>query len=351
MEILARLIRVGVLCGQADPVEIELMRDRVQIKIPGNASSTEALSQVFSQVLSPDSAEREFSVALNSLAARAYRELSVLRAQPSRVALLTSQRPGDFQVMEAFDLNQEQFFSVVSWSGGWTRSLSERLDWVRQAFRFCPQPLVINGHPLQQSFGRPNETGMVRNPLGARQVLYKPAWYRLASYVWADHHALEFRVYHPTPQRNEVHADWPGPASSRIYVGQPPSHQERCFMLFGLGCDPERAPRVDWVYRGQVVASEEMELPLPGLVGAVACEGLTMDLTGSRPIQTAALKARQQFARDWLEALEDYLDKLYQPPHTVPLAHRILNDRHLRGQTHRLPHTTRVKELLGRMRS
>lgn len=350
LEILARLIRVGVLCGHDDPVEIELMRERAQVKIPGNASSIEALSQVFSQVLSPDPAEREFSVALNSLAASAYREFSVLRAQPSRVAVLTSQRPGDFQVMEAIDLNQERFFSVVSWTAGWSRSLSERLDWVRQAFRFCPQPLMLNGQPLQQPFGRTKETGMVRNPLGPRQVLYKPAWYRLASYVPADHHALEFRVYHPTPQRNEVHADWPGPASGRVYVGQPATHYERCFMLFGLACDPERASRVDWVYRGQIVASEEMQLPLPGLVGALACEGLAMDLTGSRPIQSASLRARQQFVRDWLEVLADFLDELFQPGNSLPLAHRILNDRLLRGEPHRLPHTARVKELLARMR-
>ena len=356
IEIVARFVRVGVLCAESEPIEIEMMRDRVEVKIPGNASSTEAMKDVFSQVLSSDPAEREFAIAMSSLAARDYRELSVLRAQPSRVALLSSQGRGDFQMFEGVDLNQQRSFTVVSWREPWQRPLSDRLQWLKRAFRFCPQPLRINGQLLEEPFGRPRQTGMVRSLLGGRQVLYKAAWYRLETYIWADHHALEYRVFHPRRERNEVAAPWPGLASNHLYVGETGTNPTSCFMLFGMGCDPLRPSELSWVYRGQQVASEPAAFPLPGLQGVIACEGLSLDLTGARLVEGGAQRARRQFADDWLDVLSDYLGQLFPEPAATlladrrPLSHRLLSDRRLRGAPQRLPHTQRVKELLARMR-
>lgn len=73
----ARLVRVGALCG--GQVQAELTSKQTSVTIAGHWAAVSSLAQSFDQVLSLDPAEREFSIALNSIVSKPFQDLHILR--------------------------------------------------------------------------------------------------------------------------------------------------------------------------------------------------------------------------------------------------------------------------------
>ncbi|MBT9584206.1 hypothetical protein IV102_12765 [bacterium] len=344
-QIVARLLRSAVLC--APSVQLEVTKTRTQVSIPGFVSGVANLKSVFDQVLSSVPEEREFSLAVNSLVADHCKELTITRGEPSRIALLKVGQDRRVEVAEAFDLIQTENFTRIEWTEVGRRTLDKDLERLRQGFRYSRIPINLNGEKLDIPFGRPRGPGLWKHLGAARQILVKPSWFQPSTYFWADHHAVEFRLYHPQAIRNEVGLATPGLASCRLWAGQSGPEQS-CFLALACRCDPERPGQVDWVYRGQCVDSQPERFAQPGLQAVVACEGLPFDVTGERLIEGPARAARLQLVRDWANCLHDFLCERY--PNSGDLAaHRALYDSKLRAYPQLLPQTRRVVELLQRL--
>lgn len=345
--IVARLIRVGALCG--GPVQAELGSKKTTLTIGGHWASVSSLAQSFDQVLSKDAADREFAIALSSLVTKPFQDLRILRGEPGRIGQLTMTRDREVEVAEAVNLAQDLYFTRLEWTTPKGRSVSSDLARLRGWFRYCGVPLTLNGETLKMPFGRPRGPGLLRHLGAAKQVLLKGPWYQPASYFWADHQVLEFRLYSPQPERNEVGLPTPSLASARIWAGlHQPKDWENCYLVLSFASDLTQPSRIDWVHRGQLVESEAAEFGLPGVTAVVSCHGLSMDLLGEKPIQNQALDARRQFLRDWLDCLEDELGSRY-PEAGRELMLKVLFDGRWRKQMVRLPAKRRVDELLRRL--
>ena len=345
-QIVARLLRSAVLCAPA--VYLEVTKKRTQVTIPGFVSGVSNLKSVFDQVLSSVPEEREFSLAVNSLVTGHCKDLTITRSEPSRIALLKVGQDRQVEVAEAFDLIQTENFTRIEWTESGRPALDKDLDRLRQGFRYSRIPITLNGQRLDIPFGRPRGPGMWKHLGAAKQILVKPSWFQPSTYFWADHHALEFRLYHAQSIRNEVGLATPGLASARLWAGQG-QLESSCFLALACCCDPERPGQVDWVYRGQCVDSQLERFAPAGLHAVVACEGLPFDVTGERLIEGPARAARLQLIRDWANCLDDFLQERY-PDSGNLAAQRVLYDSKLRDHPHQLPQTRRVVELLQRLR-
>lgn len=347
LQIIARMLRAVVLCGAR--AEVRLEKRKTLVHVHGLVAAVSQLHQVFDQVLSPSPEEREFSIAMNSLVARPFNQLTIIRGEPSRIARLQMGADRQVEVAEAYDLTQTEAFTQAVWTTPESRSVNADLERLRHWFRHCPAPVTLQGEPLAVPFGKPRGPGLLKHLGADKQVLLKGPWYQPASYFWADHHALEFRLYHPRPERNEVFLPTPGSASARLVCGADGGQPERCFLVLACPCDAQGPGRVDWVYRGQALGNSAETWPLGGLLAVVACEGLPFDLTGDRPQEGPALAARLQMVRDWVNCLHDLLSERYGQD-DEKVAQRALWDGKLRNGPVQLPATRRVAELLGRLR-
>ena len=348
IDIVARLIRVGALCGGA--VQVELSSKTTRVAIAGHWSALGGLAQSFDQVLCEDPAEREFSIALNSIVTRPFQSLGILRGEPGRIAQLKMNQAREVEVAEAVDLAQDLHFTRIEWTTPkGRRSLSADLAQLEKWFGYCRVPLVLNGQPLDVSFGRPRGPGLLKHLGAAKQVLLKGPWYLPASYFWADHQALEFRLYSPQAARNEVRLPTPSLASAHLWAGlREPESGDPCYLTLSFACDLSQPGRIDWVHRGQLLLSETTDFSLPGVTAVVACHGLNLDLLGEKLVQNQALEARRQFIRDWVSCVEDELLARY-PEAGQELMLRVLFDTRWRKLPVRLESKGRVAELLRRL--
>lgn len=346
--IVARLIRVGALCGGA--VQVELNSKSTRVAIAGHWSALGALAQSFDQVLCDDPAEREFSVALNSIVTRPFQSLAILRGEPGRIAQLQMNQAREVEVAEAVDLAQDLHFTRIEWTTPkGRRSLSADLAQLEKWFGYCRVPLVLNRQPLEASFGRPRGPGLLKHLGAAKQVLLKGPWYLPASYFWADHQALEFRLYSPQEARNEVRLPTPTLASAQLWAGlREPDPEEPCYLALSFACDLSQPGRIDWVHRGQLLHSEAADFSLPAVTAVVSCHGLNLDLLGEKLVQNQALDARRQFIRDWVSCVEDELLARY-PEAGQELLLKVLFDTRWRKRAVRLEGRGRVAELLSRL--
>lgn len=346
--IVARLIRVGALCGGA--VQVELSAKTTRVAIAGHWSALGGLAQSFDQVLCEDPAEREFSVALNSIVTRPFQSLAILRGEPGRIAQLLMNQDREVEVAEAVDLAQDLHFTRIEWTTPKSRrSLSADLDQLGRWFGYCRVPLVFNGQPLEVSFGRPRGPGLLKHLGAAKQVLLKGPWYLPASYFWADHQALEFRLYSPQAVRNEVRLPTPSLASAQLWASlREPEAGAPCYLALSFACDLSQPGRIDWVHRGQLLQSEAADFSLPGVTAVVACHGLSLDLLGEKLVQNHGLDARRQFLRDWVNCVEEELRARY-PEAGQELMLKVLFDARWRKQPVRLEGKGRVAELLRRL--
>lgn len=347
LQIVARMLRAAVLCGA--PAQVWLEKRKTVVHLFGLVSGVSQLHQVFDQVLSPTPEEREFSIAVNSLVARPFSRLTITRGEPSRIARLEMGSDRQVETAVAYDLVQTEAFTHTVWTQPDSRSVSADRDRLQHWFRHCPTRVVVNGQPLGVRFGKPRGPGLLKHLGADKQVLLKGPWYQPASYFWADHHALEFRLYHPRAERNELWLPTPGEASSTLVCGADGGHPDRCFLALACPCEGQGPGRVDWVYRGQALGNSAENWPLGALVAVVACEGLPFDLTGDRPQEGPALAARLQMVRDWANVLHDFLSDRYKDD-SAEVARQALWDRKLRHGLVQLPKTRRVEELLGRLR-
>jgi hypothetical protein len=316
------------------------------VQIPGYISGVSQLQSVFDQVLSAVPEEREFSIGVNSLVARPGTRLTITRGEPSRIGRLRMEG-NQVEVAEAMDLLQQESFTRIEWTDARSRSLDKELETIRQHFRYSRIPITLNGKRIEVPFGRPRGPGMFKHLGAAKQVLLKPSWFQPATYFWADHHALEFRLFHPQSDRNELGLPSPSLASSRLWVGgsQPGSG---CFLALAFCCDGQRSGRIDWVYRGQVVDSQPEDFSIPAIHAVIACQGLTLDVTGERPVDNQARAARRQLVRDWIDCVHDYLQQRYSKE-GVGAVQSALFDGKVLSQEVELPRTPRVAELLQRL--
>lgn len=345
--IIARLIRVGALCDGA--VQVELTARSTRVSIAGHWAAVSSLAQSFDQVLAGDPADREFAIALNSIVNRPFQDLQILRGEPGQIGQLRMDSDRQVEVAEAINLVQDLYFTQVEWKTPKARSISKDLDQLRNWFRYCRVPLRLNGDLIQVPMGHARGPGMLKHLGAAKQLLLKGAWYRPASYFWADHQVLEFRLYSNQDERNEVSLPEPSLASCRMWAGsRQPSRWERCYLALSFASDLSAPSRIDWVHRGQLVATEAAEFPLPAVTAIVSCHGLNMDLLGEKPVDNQALAARRQFLTDWVNCLEDELAGRYT--HGQPeLMHKVLFDSKLCKNLLRLPQRGRVEELLRRL--
>lgn len=345
--ILARLIRVGALCGGA--VQVELGSKTTRLQIAGHWAAIGSLAQSFDHVLSPDPADREFSIALNSIVNRPFQELQILRGEPGQIGQLKMDAERQVEVAEAVNLAQELYFTQVQWKTPQARSVSKDLEQLRRWFRYCRVPVRLNDELLKVPMGHARGPGMLRHLGAAKQLLLKGPWYRPASYFWADHQVLEFRLYSNQAERNEVSLPDPSLASSRVWAGsREPSDWGSCYLALSFASDLSAPSRIDWVHRGQLVESEPAEFPLPAITAVVSCHGLNMDLLGERLVQNQALSARRQFITDWVNCLEEELSRRF-PQAGRELMHKLLFDSKIRKQLIRLPNRGRAEELLRRL--
>lgn len=348
LQVVARLLRAA-FCASCSWAAIQLGRRETSVTLVGYLSGVQQLGQCFDQVLSSQPEEREFSLAVNSLASQdSLRELTIVRAESMRVARLHLSGPErQVQLAEAYDLNQQHNFTHLSWKEKRNRSPSEDEQRLREWFRYSPLPISINGKMLDMPFGKPRGPGMLRHLGAARQILIKGPWYQPASYFWGEHHALEFRLFHPDSSRNQLKLPTPGQASCRLGYGHPGPHQ-LCFLCLACLCDRERQSQVEWVYRGQTVLVRSETLPLSGLSVVVTCEGLPFDVVGEKPVEGPALAARSQLIRDWVNVLDDFLVRHYGAGESQPV-HRVLFDSRLCKASQSLPQTPRIRELMLRL--
>ncbi|MBN9414065.1 MAG: hypothetical protein J0I12_01445 [Candidatus Eremiobacteraeota bacterium] len=347
VSIVARLIRVGALCG--GEVQVELAAKKTALTISGHWASVGSLGQSFDQVLSKDPADREFAIALNSLVTRPFLDLRILRGEPGRIGQLVMNKEREVEVAEAVNLVQDGYFTRLEWTTPKGRSISADLARLQAWFRYCRVPILLNGQRLKIPLGHARGPGMLKHLGAAKQVLLKGPWYQPASYFWADHQALEFRLYSPQLERNEVGLPTPSQASALLWAGQQqPQEWANCYLTLSFASDLSQPGRIDWVHRGQLVESEAMEFSLPAVTAVVSCHGLGMDLLGEKLVHNQALDARRQFLRDWLDCLEDELSARY-PGAGRELMHKVLFDSRWRKQMVRLPAKRRVDELLRRL--
>lgn len=347
VSIVARLIRVGALCGGA--VQADLSSKKTSLTISGHWASVSSLGQSFDQVLSRDAADREFSIALNSIVTRPFLDLHILRGEPGRIGQLVMNKEREVEVAEAVNLAQDLYFTRLEWSTPKGRSLSADLAKLRAWFRYCRVPVTLNGELLQIPLGHPRGPGLLKHLGAAKQVLLKGPWYQPASYFWADHQILEFRLYSPQADRNEVRLPNPSVASARLWAGvHEPKEWESCYLALSFASDLSQPGRIDWVHRGQLVEHEEMEFSLPAVTAVVSCHGLSMDLLGEKPVHNQAFDARRQFLRDWLDCLQEELEARY-PEAGRELMLKVLFDGRWRNHLVRLPAKRRVEELLRRL--
>ena len=345
--IVARLVRVGALCG--GDVQVELTSKKTTLVIGGHWASVSSLAQSFDQVLSKDAADREFALALNSLVTKPFGDLRILRGEPGRIGQLLMNQEREVEVAEAVNLAQDLYFTRIEWSTPKGRSISSDLAKLRAWFRYSRVPIVLNGEPLKIAIGHARGPGMLKHLGAAKQVLLKGPWYKPASYFWADHQALEFRLYSPQVDRNEVGLPTPSLASALLWAGQQqPRDWANCYLTLSFASDLSQPGRIDWVHRGQLVESEPIEFSLPAVTAVVSCHGLSMDLLGEKLVHNQALDARRQFLRDWLDCLEDELSARY-PGAGRELLLKVLFDGRWRKQMVRLPAKRRVDELLKRL--
>jgi hypothetical protein len=352
LAVVARLIRVACLCRS--PVSVTLSRTDSTVEFSGFELGLHPLNHVFDSLFSESPAEREFAIAANTVAVRDAKELTITHFEASKVAVLELQADRRVHIREAYNLAHTETLTTVRWQERKPRSVRRDEAKLREWFRYCPVPLFINGTRLEIPFGRPRGPGALRQLGASKQVLLQAAWYRPSSWYWADHHALEFRLYHASPERNEVGLQgrsvasgelWSGSVASRVAAGREP-----CFLALGFGCDVEAQGRIDWVYRGQLVESAaEPGFSLGGVHAVVSCAGLPFDLTGEKPIQRAPFHARQQLIRDWVNCVHDYLDQRY-PKQGKNVVHKVLFDKKWRADAPPLPRSERVQELLQRMK-
>lgn len=322
LQIVARLVRAGQLCQAV--VRVELARKSTSVAFAGNPIDPSCLGQVFQGVLSTDAAERELSIAINSILARPFGELNLIRGEASRLARLRVSGGGLVETWEAVDLLQQQSWTEVTWTQPQARSLGQDGTRLKDWFRHSPFALTLNGKPGEVPFGKPRGPGPLRHIGAEKQILLSSAWYMPSSWFWADHQVLDFRIFSPNPEHNRVGALGESLASLRGAAGQ--AVGPGCFVRIGVGCDLEGGSRLDWVYRGQTVLSEEVSFALPSVRAVVACEGLPMDLPGQSPVRGNALSARRGMVGQWVDLLEDELQRLY--PGTGRRAlHRLLFDR------------------------
>jgi len=357
IQVVARLLRAA-FCASCSWAAVKLDRRETSVTLVGFLSGVQQLGQCFDQILSPQPEEREFSLAVNSLASQdSLRELTIVRAESMRVARLSLAGPDrQVQLSEAYDLNQQHNFTHLTWKEKRNRSPAADEQRLREWFRYSPVPISINGQMLDMPFGRPRGPGMLRHLGAARQILIKGPWYQPASYFWGEHHSLEFRLYHPDSSRNQLKLPTPGLASCRMYYAHPgslpagrgPGDRDLCFLCLACLCDRERPSQVEWVYRGQTVLVRPETLPLSGLSAVVSCEGLPFDVVGEKPVEGPALAARCQLIRDWVNVLDDFLAKHYGSGESDRI-HRVLFDSKLCKALQVLPQTPRVRELMLRL--
>lgn len=350
--VVARLIRVACLCGS--PVSVNLGRSESSVEFADFTLGLHPLNHVFDGLFSGSPAEREFAIAANTIAVREAKDLIITHFEASKVAVLKLEVDRSVHISEAYNLAHTETHTSVRWQERKPRSVRKDETRLREWFRYCPVPLLINGEEVVVPFGKPRGPGALRQLGASKQVLLQAAWYRPSSWYWADHHALEFRLYHALPERNEVGLRGPCPASGQLWSGavatRVASHREPCFLALGFGCDVTSPGRIDWVYRGQLVDSAaESGFSLGGVHAVVSCAGLPFDLTGEKPIQRAPFQARQQLIRDWVNSVHDYLDERY-PRQGADVVLKVLFDKRWKGQTAPLPRTERVLELLQRMK-
>ena len=347
VSILARLLRVGAVCGGA--VQVELSSKKTCLTIAGHWASVNSLAQSFDQVLSTDAADREFSIALNSIVTRPFLELRILRGEPGRIGQLIMNKDREVEVAEAVNLAQDRYFTRLEWTTPKSRAFSADLPNLEAWFRYCRVPITLNGQRIHVPFGRARGPGLLKHLGAAKQVLLKGPWYQPASYFWADHQVLEFRLYSPQLARNEVALPTPSLASARLWAGsQEPKDWENCSLALSFASDLSQPSRIDWVHRGQLVEREEVEFSLPAVTAVVSCHGLSMDLLGESPVHNQAFDARRQFLRDWLDCLQEELEARY-PGAGRELMLKVLFDHRWRKQMVRLPGKRRVEELLRRL--
>ena len=347
VSIVARLIRVGALCG--GEVQAELSSKKTSLTIAGHWASVSSLAQSFDQVLSNDPADREFSIALNSIVTKPFQDLRILRGEPGRIGQLLMNKDREVEVAEAVNLAQDLYFTRLEWSPPKGRSLSADLAKLQAWFRYCRVPVTLNGELLQVPLGHARGPGLLKHLGAAKQVLLKGPWYQPASYFWADHQILEFRLYSPQAARNEVALPTPSVASARMWAGaQEPKEWNHCYLALSFASDLSQPGRIDWVHRGQLVEREEVEFSLPAVTAVVSCHGLNMDLLGEKTVHNQAFDARRQFLRDWLECLQEELEARY-PEAGRELMLKVLFDSRWRKQMFRLPAKGRVDELLRRL--
>lgn len=347
VSMVARLMRVAALCS--GEVQADLSAKKTSLTIMGHWASVSSLAQSFDQVLSQDAADREFSIALNSIVTKPFQDLRILRGEPGRIGQLLMDKNREVEVAEAVNLAQDLYFTRIEWSTPKGRSLLSDMAKLQAWFRYCRVPVTLNGELLQIPMGHPRGPGMLKHLGAAKQVLLKGPWYQPASYFWADHQILEFRLYSPQALRNEVRLPTPGVASARLWAGaQQPESWDCCYLALSFASDLSQPSRIDWVHRGQLVEREEVEFSLPAVTAVVSCHGLTMDLLGEKLVHNQALDARRQFLRDWLDCLHEELEARY-PEAGRELMLKVLFDSRWHKQMIRLPAKRRVDELLRRL--
>jgi hypothetical protein len=345
--VVARLIRVGALCGGT--VQVELTAKATKVQIAGHWAAVSSLAQSFHQVLTGDPADREFAIALNSIVNHPFQDLRIFRGEPGQIGQLLMNSEREVEVADAVNLAQDLYFTQIQWKTPKARAVANDLDKLRRWFRYCRVPVFLNGKELDTPMGPPRGPGFLKHYAAPKQVWLKRAWYALGSYFWSEHQALEFRLYSNQEERNEVGLPTPGLASCRAWAGsRQPSHWGQCYLALSFLTDLSLPSRIEWVHRGQLLENEPAQFSLPAVNAVVSCHGLNMDLLGEKPVHNQAFDARRQFIRDWVNCIEEELAPRFRDADRN-LMHRVLFDSHLRGNFARLPNQGRVQELLRRL--
>lgn len=185
---------------------------------------------------------------------------------------------------------------------------------LRAAVGYFPITVVVNSKILaRRPFGQPRYDGYrIQDDEFPGEC--RPPRYLVAqdptSYVDAlvhrYHHLIEREVVDPSgslPRLGERHAS--------VRLGQ--EEGRRCRAWVALAAEMSKAARIAFVEDGLLLAEEEVELGVPGLVAVLSVERLSKDLTGLQLVRDRAysellgwLKSQgEELARELLQHLDD----------------------------------------------
>ena len=330
-----RLIRAASYCGN-QPVSIVASSGKTRVWFPSPACSPGELPQLLHLLfLDGNSALRELSLAVNmALALRPSRlEIQVSDGQSASLLSLDGREQGGTYSPEvrltAVPVTDPR--TTIQLTRGRTAAMShwgaqspEFTEIVRR-FRFCPQPITVNGAAVNDPnwWGAPRGSGF--RVSSSEVVTLSRGFFSISESFLCKHHAVEVRAYHENPEANDF-ALGPSRASNLITVGASPPN-EQLFLAVGLCADPRRQSRASFIHRGQTLQAFPLELALGGVEMLISAHGLNLDVSGEKILEDARFEMRWAVARQIFEVLHSALVQAFGSRPKAGLAGSALLDR------------------------